>query len=233
MTVKARPILFSGPMVRALLAGTKTQTRRIVKPQPMHEGVRSYGDSWAWRWNNLEGWFSGVTTKQLVSHAGMLQHCPYGQPGDLLWARETFLSVYKMDWNDMFVVDDTGNYVEELWYRANAGLPDAPEYRYLVDDEHVPTPWKPSIHMPRWASRITLRITEVRVQRLQECSNEDAIAEGIGSPLDARYAAAHEYRALWESINGPESWTANPWVWALTFEVMHANVDRVLEQAAA
>lgn len=214
----ARPILFSGPMIRALLEGRKTQTRRVVKPQPLFEGFRSYGASWAWH-KSPAIWFSGVTTKQLVSKPGLGMYCPYGQPGDLLWVRETCCP----DWADKPVYKADGGSARE------AGYPAEPR-------------WRPSIHMPRWASRLTLRITGVRVQRLHDISEDDAIAEGA-KPIavtfrgdqagDARLVPSlggpyrDGFRCLWASINGPGSWDANPWVWALTFEVIKANVDQV------
>ena len=187
----ARPILFSGPMVRALLEGRKTQTRRAVKPQPPSGHVyvgrvlcsTHRADEGKWTW--------------AVGQAAMLREahrvsCPYGQPGDLLWVRETF-GEFRENW---------------IGYRATCGDPPPDSGS-----------WKPSIFMPRWASRLTLRITDVRVQRLQDCSHADAAAEGVGDLI--------EYGVLWESINGPGSWDANPWVWALTFKVIKANVDDV------
>lgn len=180
--MKERPILFSGPMVRALLAGTKTQTRRTCK------GARELSCSQDWP----------------------LSTCPYGRVGERLWVRETFRQGY----GSMSV-------------------------HYAADPDEVSCgPWNPSIFMPRWASRITLEITDVRVQRLQEISEEDARAEGVPQDLaavcyvgegqirDGKYrvephqhiAAADHYACLWESINYKRApWSSNPWVWALTF----------------
>ncbi len=204
-----RPILFSGPMVRALLAGTKTQTRRIVKPRPA-------GDL---RWG---GWITCSTTREDEGKAmwGEGDHldrahrvrCPYGQPGDRLWVRETFAHTHLGDGSGMYV--------------------------FPVADPRTDYggPWKPSIHMPRVASRITLEITEVRVERLQAISEADAKAEGItngehdpgidkgGKPGwcygQDKYAGTprHAYELLWESINGPGSWDATPWVWVVSFK---------------
>ena len=163
--------------------------------------------------------------------------CPYGQPGDLLWVRETWASVCKMDDNDYFVTDKAGEYVEETWYRA-----DGQDYRYIdseTDEVFDAPPWKPSIHMPRALSRLTLRITDVQGQRLEDINGLDAMAEGLvdlgiegarwhweRNAKSGHFAPWRAYRALWESINGPGSWDANPWVWALTFEVIKANVDQ-------
>jgi hypothetical protein len=178
--MKERPILFSAPMVRALLDGSKTQTRRVVKPTPEWIGQ------------------SGV-----LSYRGRvgLPHalCPYGQPGDRLWVRETH-----MDLGACYL------------YRADAS---AEQERAIVAPRQ---PWRPAIHMPRAASRITLEITGVRVERLQDISEADALEEGItyndipNNGLDPMRARTW-FRGLWESINGPGSWEANPWVWAVSF----------------
>ena len=182
-----RPILFSAPMVRALLAGTKQQTRRVVKlrnGQYLPPSERA--DTNGWR--------------------QMLRLCPYGQPGDRLWVRET--------WG----IDQADNGGDRHWhrfvYRADPGAQPL--------DNGTPVPWKPSIHMPRSASRITLEITEVRVQRLQEISEEDARAEGVqmpdGTPTPPDWwSYRQEFSHLWESINGPGSWDANPWLWCISF----------------
>jgi hypothetical protein len=175
---KERPILFSTPMVRALLAGTKTQTRRIVKPQPVTSGDR---DTFL---------------------------CPYGQPGDLLWVRETHYvaSAGYRDGRDRVI-----------WYRAT--------------EPEAPCSWTPSIHMPRWASRITLRITGVRVERLNDISNEDAAAEGWPGPDEQNsIASAYPiawYSRLWEQINGRSSWERNPWVWVVSFERVQPSTSEV------
>ena len=170
-----RPILFSGPMVRALLDGRKTQTRRVVKPQP----DAALGDLPGAAWN-----------------AGFVNvSCPYGAPGDTLWARETW-----------------GPFEGGFIYRADEGPNVKP------DDGR----WHPSIHMPRWASRLTLHIKSVRVERLQEISEADALAEGCTAKLaeeaPALDEARQDFRELWESINGPGSWDANPWVWVVEFK---------------
>lgn len=204
--MKERPILFSGPMVRALLAGTKTQTRRVVNaPTTSGSFVCSCN-----RDGIAEVNFGLDDTKP----NGNLQwhRCRYGTRGEYLWVRESHYIV--------------GEY-REVYFRSTN---DSNFYKQDVaagrEPLRWPGPWKPSIHMPRWASRITLRITDVRVQRLQDISPKDAIAEGIeiGDWADIEHDARHgisvvdRYRDLWESINGPGSWAANPWVWALTFD---------------
>lgn len=219
----ARPIIFSAPMIRALLAGEKTQTRRIVKPQPPRDHsplvVGRFCPTVIDRWGEeLPGdEVFGVTTED----GEWCTRCPYGQPGDLLWVRETWGA-----WPHMM----GGIQLDSLRYRADG------EYQ----DEHGAWCWRPSIHMPRWASRLTLRITDVRVQRLQDISTEEAFAEGIERidaycgaiqlPHGKSYSTARgAFRSLWTTIHGPDSWSANPWVWALTFEVIRKNVDEVRE----
>lgn len=226
-----RPILFSGPMVRALLDGRKTQTRRIVKPQPSDyrpetiapqqlrgeppKHDRPYFDAynggphWCW-WDQYDrqgrDWIK----------------CPYGVPGDTLWVRETWgLNDWKHGGRNPIPKTRPGDlYADALTYRATE---DDPEILQEM-------PFRPSIHMPRWASRLTLTITEVRVERLQDISEADAMAEGAApcangvwfdrSPALAGSDARGAYYCLWESINRKKApWAANPWVWAVTFEV--------------
>lgn len=206
--MKERPILFSGAMVRALLAGTKTQTRRVVKPQPTMVTDR-----------RIEPWSGEPSTlMQLLEQSG--KRCPYGQPGDRLWVRESFAHHIHAMGSDR---DEDGPFV----YAAT----DHPHLR--IDDR-----WTPSIHMPRWASRITLEITGVRVERLQGISMEDAKAEGAWGPDESIVGKVAEhfgidvlavnpikaYHMLWEQINGPGSWAANPWVWVVEFKRLEGGV---------
>ena len=201
--MKERPILFSAAMVRALLDGSKTQTRRVVKPQPeahLHM-VRSLGD----------GVFQFAQDPHQLADTVSSFHYPYGQPGDQLWVRENFSGPHYQskspprDWLD----------TDPIWYWAD-GNPDGGDW----------TKPKPNIHMPRWASRITLEITGVRVERLHDISEEDAQAEGslfeLGALESTILGARAKYRSgycrLWESINGPGSWNENPWVWVIEFK---------------
>jgi hypothetical protein len=230
--MKERPILFSGEMVKALLAGTKTQTRRICKPAMIHDGPAASvhrdgaGRGWIAWWPDA---VSAEDTKRLYpGDSGFL--CPYGTPSDRMWVKETWqmpcgLDVFSPNAAAAKCVD--------------AGLKPWAPVRYAAD-ETATNPhllrdfggkWgktRVSIHMPRWASRITLEVTGVRVERLQDISEEDAIVEGIV----AQYLSAdgfdrtdgygntprYLYRLLWERINGEGSWAANPWVWALSFK---------------
>jgi hypothetical protein len=223
--MKERPILFSAPMVRAILEGRKTQTRRIIKRPLKHPGWTEYvyyGPSP----NNptcvpraIE---CGPDYPDDDSDAVL---CPYGSPGDRLWVRETWALNPIRDFGIMKPRSPA-----DCIYRAGYGTTPSVQ-------------WTPSIHMPRVASRITLEVTGVRVERLQEISNADARAEGIvqtwgdfgGKPpqwawdiyhLNGNAAGPHQYdnksssqnfQFLWESINGIESWAANPWVWVVSF----------------
>lgn len=233
--MKERPILFSGAMVRAILDGTKTQTRRIVKPQP--EGTEFMACGWYFPLlvdtKGIE--YPGDEVFGLSSVSGSYAvKCPYGKPGERLWVRETW-----------YPNDPTPWYRADFIQRYQAWERDTPAGILRLEDA-----WKPSIHMPRAASRITLEIVSVRVERLQEISETDAMAEGIKRfvppfervsdewPRDGNgwlrptYDAEERpktyqcpvtaYRKLWESINGPGSWEANPWVWVVEFKKVEA-----------
>lgn len=203
---KERPILFSGAMVRAILAGRKTQTRRAVKPQPTHflggPGITDDRGNPFPRSPAIEdGDYSRVIT------------CPYGQPGDRLWVRETWCPIYPQD------PHYNGGHPIGIDYKASHSRE---SHQWRVMDDLGTRRWKPSIHMPRWASRIALEITGVRVERLQDISPDDSIAEGAWKIEDRELARGHEavaaYRQLWEQINGAGSWDANPWVWVIEFK---------------
>jgi hypothetical protein len=193
-----RPILFSGPMVRAILDNRKRQTRRIVKPMPQRP-IEKTGGAW---WDD--------------AHDHSLT-CRYGRPGDRLWVRETWAYVPATAWRRSDGVQQTGN-------------PDEPDMAAVYAagwDRSRPGRWRPSIHMPRWASRITLKITGVRIERLQEITEHDAINEGIEIKghcwKDYRTDGAwsnpiNSYWSLWDAINGAGSWDTNPWVWVVEFE---------------
>lgn len=192
-TVRERPILFSSPMVRAILAGTKTQTRRLVTPQPVDGDTIQRESS--------PGQTFIVGRLRDSENAWRVLPCPYGVPGDRLWVRETFRMGY-------------GSGMAH--YRAD-------------EDECAGGPWTPSIHMPRFASRISLEVTSVRVERLQAISEEDAIGEGarFGCP-DCADLCGHEtslaaFVDLWDSINGKRApWSSDPWVWVLGFRRMES-----------
>ena len=207
--MKERPILFSAPMVRALLAGTKTQTRRIFKPERMTWDANGRYTTHAMRGGELS-----ITGSGPFKPSSWLHYCPYGQPGDRLWVRETFARI-----------DGQTRPWIETDYQATYTHGDR-----LGDTLGIKKRWTPSIHMPRHASRITLEVTGVRVERLQDIDLADALAEGISDTgaliLDSagneQGGPIAEYAVLWEQINGPGSWDANPWVWVISFKKVTA-----------
>ena len=202
-----RPIIFSAPMIRALLDGRKTQTRRIIKPSPEFCGggrsrdPQNWNDPDAWGWENYD---EGCWDLLSEGYTGR----PFYAPGDRLWVREAF-SYESLD------VDRNG--FMPPWYWAD-GKPESGDF----------TRPKPSIHMPRWASRLTLLVTDVRVQRLQEISRGDAMEEGCPFANMADGPNPRDwYRGIWNSLHGPGAWDANPWVAALTFTVHRQNIDQM------
>lgn len=231
--MRERPIIFSGPMVQAILDDSKSQTRRIVKPQPE--------------------WAAEVSTTRvhgpLAFPIGSLgQQCgfpilidgrrdgvhhirnPYGQPGDRLWVRETY-SIQSVDRYSASVSYAERQSVGKTLADTDGGvdiIPLSVEEYAQAERLKDPERWRPSIHMPRWASRITLEITEVRVQRLQDITEEDCVAEGVApefevslsefvskKPIEVTHYLG--FKHTWAKINGLESWENNPWVWALSF----------------
>ncbi|MDP8601536.1 hypothetical protein QZQ18_18905 [Serratia marcescens] len=213
--MKERPVIFNGEMVRAILDGRKTQTRRALnwKRQPYTEmAERDDGSLWPWAEDGERGgdiWFS----------------CPFGEVGDRLWVRETF-AAFDADWKHPGKPHDLkdGPWPNVVYPASVAKIPDGT--------------CRPSIHMPRWASRMTLEITAVRVERLNDISEEDAKAEGVraignnfgNGPAYCDYLlpnlddtaewynrASDSFKSLWKSIYGAESWRANPWVWVIEF----------------
>lgn len=228
--MKERPILFSRPMVRAILRGEKTCTRRVVT-LPQFGSSATPGYDWTWR---------GIAPVRSVAqqarhphgcwqdmrHADVVNLCPYGVPGNLLWVRET--------WQTCTTPEDRD--ISQVVYAADHdGRPG------FAEDEWA---WRPSIFMPRWAARIELQITSVTMERLHAISADDIVAEGVRVPVDRdghalvrvggansplefldptkpRTAEDHlraEWAALWCGINGRASWDANPWVWVVRFE---------------
>ena len=181
--MKERPIPFSAPMVRAILDGTKTQTRRVVKPTSGPHTVEQV-----------------IATPDSLA-AFVRSRCPYGEPGDRLWVREAWKAHTTFD--DLPPRDIPESHV---WYMADDGYKAESRYRQ-------------GMFMPRWASRITLEVTGVRVERLQAISRGDSMSEGCPFPNMAKGDDPRQwYASLWESING--SWDANPWVWVIEFRRM-------------
>lgn len=205
--MREKPIIFSTEMVKAILDGRKTQTRRLAKPQP--EPGPGNGD-YSWRWQE-HSWEEANLVQALHESA------PY-QPGDVLWVRETFyVNYYRNEWPD-FTVEQ----LREQTYYAADGLPD-------FEGEEYGLRWSPSIHMPRWAARIFLKVTAVLAERLQEITTYEAESEGT-NPWDAVELRPGEtsciaaFRQLWNSIYSKRGlgWDANPWVWVYEFERQEA-----------
>lgn len=207
--MKERPILFNAEMVNAILEGRKNQTRRVINPQP------TFSNKTGFNWEKRgKTWMYGLGSDYAETVRNFTRNCPVGRVGDRLWVREAF-------------TDLSGTGIE---HRDSKGK--LQRYAYAADcpkgsygDEarkEFGIKWKPSIHMPRAASRITLEITKIRVERLNDISQEDAIAEGvpcielgvIGELCVAQFAD------IWESVYGADSWDANPWVWVIEFEVV-------------
>jgi hypothetical protein len=243
-----RPILFSGEMVRAILSGAKTQTRRPLTPQPYSNGFkydRELGDILC---HNdylppsamLLDVGRGKKRYTTSDHEDWTHDCPFGLAGDRLWVRET----YALIWPDEYEPSDIRENVVE--YRA-----DHPGKRYPGDWPDCPASesdsscpkWRPSIHMPRWASRLTLEIAEVRVERLMDITEADALAEGVESTpyrmadgtiddamsFDARTNFAYAWDRIYGDRKNSTTWACSPWVWVLSFR----RVESAARKAAA
>ena len=216
-----RPILFSAPMVRAIIDGAKTQTRRVVG---LSELRRSDTPGYVWTWRGRAPIRSVAQQRrhhggcwQDVSHERLLALCPHGSVGDRIWVRETWAPVARGE-----AAEDIRDC--RIEYRADTGASRPGGWDAAPHDAEA-LRWRPSIHMPRWASRITLEITDVRVERLTSISEDDARSEGVAgvAPRCAAMAAVSfrgAFALLWDSINGKRNgcaWADDPWVWAISF----------------
>lgn len=203
--MKDRPILYCGSMVRAVLDDSKTQTRRAVKPQPVADS-RFVGGHYIKCTRRTQGTDISVD----ASYVGVA--CPYGQPGDRLWVRETTVKVEDHGYEGpVYAESDHGRTVLEY------GLAPSEDDCTEVEPEDIKL--RPSIFMPRAMCRITLEIVSVRVERLQDISRGDAMAEGCPFPNMAQGDDPRQWYAdLWNQINGAGSWDANPWVWVIEFK---------------
>lgn len=200
--IKERPIIFSGPMVKAILVEQKTMTRRVVRGKA------------------LEWLQPGMFSPAFVANPenGM---CPYGSPGDRLWVRETWAAHEYYDGRPPRDIPE--GVTIECAVEPHGVITQGDDHRPIKEGERGK--WRPSIFMPRWASRITLEITGVRVERLQDISHEDALAEGAKDEDAGSYGfpvtsyAIGNFRLLWDSINAKRgySWESNPWVWVIEF----------------
>jgi hypothetical protein len=221
--VKERPILFNGAMVRAEREGRKTQTRRLVNGDFMCRPDGAQDAKWYIRPKRQACWDSYETLPELVA-----KHSPYGVPGDLLYVRETYLKWYGGNvGGNIGVVEAPGSvgvtYCADMQRRpaARADWDKVRGHCVLAGCEDAVGRWRPSIHMPRWASRTLLEVVEVRVERLMDISEADAEQEGVASNIETRTLARDEFATLWDSINGARpgcSWDANPWVWVVGFK---------------
>lgn len=228
-------MIFNGEMVRAILDERKTQTRRIMKNQPTGDYpdtpalIRNVGTGFQWHGHYGES---------------SIFNCPFGSVGDRIWVRETWATLGNedgccVDWNDNLCKGDER--AAARIYRASCeqrpgdyglwSIPDNAYWNPHTENEKFEGAWRPSIHMPRWASRILLEITDVRVERLNDISQEDAQAEGMEltgwrptySDPDSGgevWTPYDNFALLWESIYGEENWQANPWVWVIEFKVV-------------
>jgi hypothetical protein len=251
--MKQHPILFSTPMVKAILEGRKTQTRRIIKPQPDDSGL----------WNDTE--FPRSLQSPLKGWNGSTDDgnsrewkCPYGKVGDVLWVRET--------WAKACLSEDGASPIEgtdwKYWYKADNDWQNKEWHHPDKDGPQDSPKWKPSIHMPKSACRIFLETTDIRAERLQDISEEDAIAEGVRDEIDGSGVWPRDYslcpmcggtglhfglgenlgvtevscetcttykkrfKILWQSINGEESWNSNPWVWVISFKQIDKPINK-------
>lgn len=242
--MKERGMIFNGEMVRAILDGRKTQTRRIMKVQPESNQLglllitdsTKHSDIGKYHWAESNATGNHVRSK--------LFSCPFGAVGERIWVRETWATLGNedgcyVDWEDNLCKGDERSAARI--YRASCeqrpgdyglwSIPDDAYWKPHTKEHKFEGAWRPSIHMPRWASRILLEITDVRVERLNAISEEDARAEGIidggclncGEPEPCGCAnpepdATDAFAYLWQSIYGQENWNANPWVWVISFE---------------
>lgn len=226
-TIKERPILFSAPMVRAILDGRKTQTRRIAEISEPFDYPQFNAKVVNFRKKTY--WFD--CQKSHPEH--IANACPYGTLADRLWIRETWapansddgpVILYRADGDRRYLMnedkflDEEGAFSYEITGKVYFDS-------WASDIESADMGWKSSIHMPRWASRINLEITDVRVEKLQDISDVDAIAEGIQADFLEHIHGPAGYRDLWESINGQGSWDKNPWVWVIEFKRIDMGVS--------
>jgi hypothetical protein len=205
--MKERPILFSAPMVQALLAGAKTQTRRVAPISRLDIKLHNGGLTWGVHFtkpikgilaSHSGGHFTDLQARSIIAS----QFCPQGQPGDQLWVREAWTTHKFMD-----AIPPRDLTTRSIHYQADGQIQTGKN--------------RPGMFMPRWASRIQLQLTAVRVERLQDISRGDAMEEGCPFQNMAKGPDPRKWYAdLWDEINGPGAWDKNPFVWVETFEVL-------------
>jgi len=247
LTVKERPIIFNSDMIRAILNGSKTQSRRVIVPQPFKGAWNATSEhpSYGWLWKKLYQTWSGEDE----FFERLTEQCPYGQIGQRVWVRETWATEKHIDKFSPSYIGNAG--YTPIFYKV-----DNPNHSLLSIGK-----WRPSIFMPRWASRITLEITEVRVERLQKITGEDAMREGVILPFrvfgdgDGEYyegigeAYVDYFHELWDSLNAKRKptrydqecgitepitlsydWSSNPWVWVVSFKVTQGEKVELLKR---
>ena len=232
--MKEVPILFSTEMVKAILKGRKTQTRRVVKPQP-RPAISGLENKFDFDFKRHSA--RNVDAEDLnYALTGIIDNCPYGKVGDVLWVRESCCYVLRDHAHDLL----EGSRDNNQWVYKTSVHPDWMIYAKVKYGYK----WKPSIHMPRAACRLLLEITDIKVERLHDITEEDAIAEGIlsrtnpsvnsfskpfltyydyvngGFATFGQTTAIESFRSLWHSINGAQSWKDNPWVWVIKFKTL-------------
>ncbi len=224
--MKEHPIIFSADMVKAILEDRKTQTRRVIKPQPPEDAAKVFY------------WWHGSMPKEQCASSGCYYwyprglasiDCPYGEPGDRLWVKETFQIV--MPWGS---VDDEwiGDDIMEVDGPLGSVKPEQIGYWWNIvykAQDDICSWWRPSIFMPRWASRITLEIVNIRVQRIQEINGDECMLEGIQvkwSDPNNNMQEKMAFKALWDSINSKRGygWDVNPWAWVIEFKRVESTV---------
>ena len=223
------PRMFITPLVQGIKEGRKLQTRR---EDGLKEANKYPEDILSIIQNNKGEWFAKFLVSDGDTEAEFIK-CPY-QVGNVIWIRETFIFGQEMDSDGYFKKDENGNYIDKFWYKADG------DFDWYNGDSDFPAervPWKPSIHMPKEAARLFLKITGVRAERLQDISEEDAKKEGIrsftkdgnlhkywyneaGIWQDMPRTAKEAFKALWVSLYGLESWNLNPWLWVVDFELI-------------
>lgn len=233
--MKERGMIFNGEMVRAILDGRKTQTRRIMKLQPeiLGSGLRYITESR--KQNEVGKYFWCISDALGMRARSAVFACPFGDVGDRIWVRETWATLGNedgccVDWDDELCKGDEKSAARI--YRASCeqrpgdyglwSIPDNADWKPHTENQKFEGAWRPSIHMPRWASRITLEITDVRVEQLNAISEEDAQAEGVQpacyeiTPPEAAYRVS--FGEVWRSIYGDKSWDVNSWCWVIEFK---------------
>jgi len=245
--VKERPILYSTPMVQALLDGTKTQTRRVMVPQPQESYSVDYGPcgattrrSYGWEWKGRPDDLGVQIPGDSI--AGL---CPHGLVGGRLWVRETWRTHERPEdhvdgvlfaADGSFVPIENSREAADRWVAANhvREAQSTRAARFPMPTKRA-TGWRPSIHMPRWASRITLEITDVRVERAMDISDEDIVSEGIAEYAKGKglvWSTPDRRRALWADLwdgvnlgrkGGDYAWDRDPWTWVIAFRRLEAN----------